>query len=80
MVELHERQAKLHLQTDNTERSVIELHFLFRLGVGGMVAGDDFQRAIDQPFQNRLPIGSRTERRIHLEVGVIDRPGGQRVT
>ena len=72
--QLHERQRQFGFQTGDAERRVIEFHFLLVIAVRRVVAAQNFNRAVGQPFQNRLAVARGAQRRIHFEIRVVGRP------
>ena len=57
-------------QTDDAERCVIKFHRFARSGMGRMVCGDNSDSIISQTGDQRLTVGFRTQRRIHLVIGI----------
>src|ERR1035441_10518596 len=74
MVELHQRQRQLGFQAGDAERRVIELHLFLVVAMWRVVAAENLDRAIRQPFQYGLAVPRRAQRRVHLEVRVVRRP------
>ena len=75
MIKLHQRHRQFVLKAGDAERRVGELDLLFIVAVRRVVTRDDFQRAVGNTLDHRLSIGGRAERRVHLEVRVVFRPG-----
>src|ERR1039458_9746057 len=74
MVELHQRKRQLGFQPGDAERRVIELHLFLVVAMRRVVAAENLDRPIRQPFQYGLAVARRTQRRVHLEVRVVCRP------
>ena len=74
---LHQRQRQFGFQSGDAERRVVKLNFLFKIAVRRVVAAQNFNRAVGQPFQNRLAVARRTQRRVHFEIRVVGRPFGK---
>src|SRR5438874_8997926 len=72
-------QAKLGFKSYDSKRRLIEFDFLFKGGVRRMVAADNRQGAIGNSFDNGIDVPSRTQRRIHLAIGIeiLNRSIGQ---
>ncbi len=75
---LHQRKRQFGFQPGDAKRRVIKLDFLFVIAMRRMVAAQDFNRAVRQPFENRLAVARRAQRRVHLEIRVVFRPFGKR--
>ncbi len=50
--------------------ALIELHFLLKLCVRRVIARQNVERAVGDPFDQRVDIALAAQRRIHFEVGV----------
>ena len=48
--------------------------FLLVIGVRGVIAGDNFQRAVGHAGQHRLPVIGGADGRVHFEMRVVARP------
>ena len=58
VVKLHQRERQFRLQAGDAERRVIELHFFLVVAMRRVVAAKDLQRAVRQPFQDRLAVAA----------------------
>src|ERR1039458_3059708 len=74
MVELHQRERQFGFQASDAEWRVIELHLFLVVAMWRMVAAENLDRPIRQPFQYGLAVARRAQRRVHLEVRVEHRP------
>ena len=64
-------QAERGFQSGDSEHGALELDDLFMRRMGSVIGGDGIDGAIGESHENRFAIGARTQRRIHLEVGVV---------
>ena len=64
--------AKRRLESGDAKGRAIEFDFLARRFVRRMVGGDGVHGAVGEPFDQRRAIFGGGQRRIHLEVRVVD--------
>ena len=76
MVKLHQRQGQLSLEAGDSEWCVVELNVFLMVRVWGVIAGEDFQRAIADTIDHRLPVLRAAQGRVHFKICVIDGPFG----
>src|SRR6266545_7781621 len=76
--ELHERQGQFGLQARDAEGRVVELDLLLVIAVRRVIAAKDLDGAVGETFENSVAVARRTQRRVHLEVRVVNRPRGMR--
>ena len=75
-----DEQSEFGFEPDDSKRRLVELDFLFKPGVRRMIAAQNRERSVGDPFEDCFDVRFRAERRIHFAIGVeiLDRLVRQR--